>query len=226
MIDCPIRLAGLIVSDQSDAILARNVLRCDNDKFAPLEVRSTRNVFDYTARDLPATRRAVEHPRHGHVVDVARRASHFVAGFLARHRLADDVLFRHGFSQNAVQPRSLVERRASPPGWTGETPVIPSYESSPRITVLASNLPPCGSSAKLAVGKHALSPQIRRLHNTPQPFPQIRRYGMPIIQPIFGHDELRFWFEDREVGINPCPNPAFARGAPSQSSRLFAHPPR
>src|ERR1700674_3954133 len=169
MIDCPIRLAGLIVSDQSDAILARNVLRCDNDKFAPLEPRIKRNVFDYTARDLAANRRPVDHPRHGHVVDVARHASHFVAAFLARHRLADDVLFRHGFSQNAVQPRSLVERRAS-------APVTPSYESSPRITVLASNLPPSGSSAKLAVGKHALSPQIRFPHHTPQPFPHIRRY--------------------------------------------------
>jgi hypothetical protein len=49
---------------------------------------------------------------------------------------------------------------------------------------------------------------------------------MPIIQPIFGRDELRFWFEDHEVGIKPFRNSAFARGAPSQSSRLFAHPPR
>src|SRR6202140_1023504 len=128
-------------------------------------------------------------------------------------------------SKNRAHPNRAVPG-APPPGGRGEPPVTPSYESSPRITVLASNLPPSGSSAKLPVGKHALSPQIRRLHHTPQPFPQIRRYGMPIIQPIFGHDELRFWFEDHEVGIKPFRNSAFARGAPSQSSRLFAHPPR
>ena len=44
MIDLPIRQAGLIVSDQSDAILAWNVLRRDNDKFAPLELRIKRDV--------------------------------------------------------------------------------------------------------------------------------------------------------------------------------------
>ncbi len=29
-----------------------------------------------------------------------------------------------------VDPRSLVEGRASPPGWTGETPVTPSSRSN------------------------------------------------------------------------------------------------
>src|SRR6266446_7386719 len=94
MIDLPIRQAGLIVSDQSNAILARNVLRRDGYKFAPHELRVKRNVFDYTARDLAANRRAVEHPRHSHIVDVARRASHFVTALLARYRFADNVL-RH-----------------------------------------------------------------------------------------------------------------------------------
>src|SRR5437667_12392801 len=76
------------------------------------------------------------------------------------------------------------------------------------------NLPPRGSSAKLTVGKHALSPQIRRFHNAAQLFSQVRRYGMPIMQPIFSRDERRFWFEDHEVGIKSFRNSAFASGAP------------
>src|SRR6266852_6331864 len=107
----------------------------------------------------------------------------------------------------------------------GETPVTPSYEIT-RVTVLASNLSPSSSSAKLAVGKHALSAQIRRFHHTPQLFPEIRRHRMPIMQPILGHDQLRFRFEDHEVGIKSFRNSAFARGAPSESRRLLRHPPR
>jgi len=49
---------------------------------------------------------------------------------------------------------------------------------------------------------------------------------MPIMQPIFGDDELRFWFEDHEVGIKSFRNSAFVSGAPSESRRLFRHPPR
>ena len=49
---------------------------------------------------------------------------------------------------------------------------------------------------------------------------------MPIMQPIFGHDELRFWFEDHEVGIKAFRNSAFTSGAASQSSWLFRHPSR
>src|SRR6266403_6374417 len=88
------------------------------------------------------------------------------------------------------------------------------------------NLPPCGSSAKLTVGKHALSPQICRSYNAVQRFSQVRRHGMAIMQPLLGHDELRFWFEDHEVGIKSYRNAAFARGAPSKSRRLLRHPPR
>src|ERR1700674_660617 len=111
------------------------------------------------------------------------------------------------------------------PAGRARRPFTPSYEIT-RLTVLASNLPPSGFSVKLAVGKHALSPQIRRFHNAAQLFPQVRRYGMPVMQPIFGHDELRFRFEDHEVGIKSFRNSAFASGATSQSSWLFAHPPR
>src|SRR5882762_7095152 len=118
-----------------------------------------------------------------------------------------------------------VERRASRPAGRARRPSL--HRMSHRAPLGTSiNLPPSGSSAKLTVGKHALSPQIRRFHNAAQLFSQVRRYGMPIMQPIFGHDELRFWFEDHEVGIKAFRNSAFASGAPSKSRRLLGHPPR
>src|SRR6266481_1581433 len=182
MIDLSIRQARLIVSDQSDAILAWNILRRDHYKFAPLELRIKRNVFDYTPRNLAANRRAVEHPRHGHVVDVPRRAGHFVAALLARHRLANNVL----------------------------------CHAQPFISHLAMNLPSSCLVGKLSIPEDAQTAQIRRPHYTPQLFSQIRGDGVPIMQPIFGHDELRFWFEDHEVSIKSFRNAAFASGAPSE----------
>ncbi len=44
------------------------------------------------------------------------------------------------------------------------------------------------------------------------------------MQPIFGHDELCFRFEDNQVGIAAFRYTAFARVASSQSSRFLSHP--
>src|SRR5271166_1976869 len=98
MIYLPIRQAGLIVSDQGDAILARNVFCCDDRKLAPVELRVKRDFLDYAARNLAANGRSVEHSRQGHVIDVARRAGYLVAAFLARYRLADDLFLRHAMT--------------------------------------------------------------------------------------------------------------------------------
>src|SRR5258708_37136354 len=135
MIDLPLRKAGLIVAHQINAVLTRNVVRRDNYKFAPVELGAKRDLFDYSARNLAAHGRAVKHSRQGHIVDVARRAGYFVAAFLARHRLADDVRFRHAY---------------------------PFITVSSSTTALATDLTSSSLSQKLAAAEDALSPQIRR----------------------------------------------------------------
>jgi len=85
MIDFPIRQAGLIVSDQSDAILARNVFCRDDYKLVPVDLRVERDFLDDSSRNLAANRRPVDHARQGHVIDVARSAGNFVAAFFPRY---------------------------------------------------------------------------------------------------------------------------------------------
>src|ERR1700722_10716944 len=99
MIDLPLREAGLIVSDQSDAILAWNIARRDDHESGPVDLWVKRDRLDDPPRNLATNRRAEEHSRQGHVIDVPRPASYFVAAFFARHRLADDVFFRHVITQ-------------------------------------------------------------------------------------------------------------------------------
>src|SRR3979490_842309 len=98
MIDSSIRQARLIITDQSNAVLARNVFRRDNYKFAPVELGAKRDPLNYSARNLAAHGCAIKHSRQRHVIDVPRSAGHFVAAFLPRYRLADDVRFRHTYS--------------------------------------------------------------------------------------------------------------------------------
>src|SRR5271154_976664 len=95
MIDSSIRQAWLIISNQSDAILARNVFCRDDYKFAPVELSVEPDVLDHTSRNLAANGRSVEHSRQVHIIDVARGSGYFVATFFAWHRLPDDVLCRH-----------------------------------------------------------------------------------------------------------------------------------
>src|SRR5258706_2371162 len=94
MIDPAVREARLVVEDQRDAILSRNISRRDGDEFVPVKSRIERNRLDCSTRNLAADSGAVEHSRQGHVVDVPRGSRDFVAAFLARYRCSDDVL-RH-----------------------------------------------------------------------------------------------------------------------------------
>src|ERR1700756_2420579 len=90
MVDEFTRQAGLIVSDQRNAIFTGNVF-CGNDhEFMPRDARTESDLPDSAAGNLAAHRGAEEHVRQNHVVDVLRLSSYFVAPFLARNRLADD----------------------------------------------------------------------------------------------------------------------------------------
>jgi hypothetical protein len=104
MIDLPISQAWLVLPDQSNAIVARNVLCSDDYKFAPLQRSTKRNIFYDSPGNLAANGRAIEHSRQRHVVNVACRPGYFVAAILARHRPADDVLFRHAKSPQYTPP--------------------------------------------------------------------------------------------------------------------------
>src|SRR6266853_6513598 len=112
MIHHAIRQAGLVVADQSYAILAGNVVRGDDYKFAPVELWIKRDLFNYSARNPAANGRSVEHSGQGYVIDVPRRAGYFVAAFLARHRLADEVLFRHAYPCYSLVIITVLSSRA------------------------------------------------------------------------------------------------------------------
>src|SRR5580698_449590 len=95
MIHFAIGQAGLIVADQSDAILAGDIFRRHDYEFGPVELRIEGNFLDCAARNLAANGRAVKHSWQGHVIDVLRGTVYFVAAFLARYRLADCVVRCH-----------------------------------------------------------------------------------------------------------------------------------
>src|SRR5260370_13218753 len=166
MIDGAIRQAGLVVADQSDAILARNVLRRDDYKFAPVKLWVKRDLFNNSARNPAANGRCVEHSRQGLVIDVPRRAGYFVAAFLARHRLADEVLFRHAYPCYSLVIITVLSSRASEGSVVCRGLPIPRFARNNNIS-LEANLSPSSPSAKLATAEHGLPAQVRSFHHTP-----------------------------------------------------------
>src|ERR1700676_2546462 len=89
------RQTRLIVSDQRNAILSRNVFYGDDHEFIPGDTRSEGNVADSSARNLAANGCPEEHVGQNHVVDILRPSGYLVAPFLARNRLADDAIRIH-----------------------------------------------------------------------------------------------------------------------------------
>lgn len=77
VIDRSIRQTWLIVFDQGDTILAGDILRGDDYELVPIKVWSEHDIFYFAAGDAATHRRAVQHVRQNHVVDVPRFSRNF-----------------------------------------------------------------------------------------------------------------------------------------------------
>src|ERR1700680_1790068 len=89
------RQTRLIVSDQRNAILSRNIFCGHDHEFIPGDAGSESNVSDSSAWNLAPNRSPKEHVGQNHVVDILRPSGYLVAPFLARNRLADDAIRIH-----------------------------------------------------------------------------------------------------------------------------------
>src|ERR1700676_3548745 len=77
--------AGLIVQDQGDTVLARNIFGRYNAEFVPRNFRTKGNLLYPAARDAGTDRGSIEHAGHFYVVNVACRSGGLVPAFLAWH---------------------------------------------------------------------------------------------------------------------------------------------
>src|ERR1700685_2664819 len=100
MVDQIARQARLIVSDERDAIFPGNILRRYDYKLLPGDAGAERDLLDSAAGNLAANRRAIDHIRQKHIVDVLSFSGYFVAALLARNRRADDVLMVHDLTRS------------------------------------------------------------------------------------------------------------------------------
>src|SRR5271156_6301336 len=95
MIDELARQAGLILSDQRDAIFPKNIFRRYDHKFIPGNSRTECDFCDSAPRNAAANRCSKERIRQNHVVDVLRSPSYLVASLFAWDRIADDAIAIH-----------------------------------------------------------------------------------------------------------------------------------
>ena len=90
-----IRQAWLIVPDQRDAILPRNIFRGNDHEFIPGNSRSERDLSDPAAGNLAANGCSEQHIWQNHIIDVLRSSGYLVASLFARNRLANDPIAAH-----------------------------------------------------------------------------------------------------------------------------------
>src|SRR5262245_33339861 len=90
MIDDAISEARLVIKDQRDDVATRNVLRRNDDIFAPLNSASKCYLSNFSAGDLAADSCAVQHSGQRHIVDITRTASDLVEPLLTRDRTTDN----------------------------------------------------------------------------------------------------------------------------------------
>ncbi len=95
MVNKLVRQTRLIVPNQCDAILPGNIFRGNDHEFIPGDFGTECDLVDAAARNLTANRRSEEHVGQNHIVNILRPSGYLVAPFLARNRLADDVLAVH-----------------------------------------------------------------------------------------------------------------------------------
>src|SRR6266700_2016245 len=92
MLEVVFNRVGLVVYDQSDNILAGDVLCGDNGEFVPRNFRCEADVADLAARAGCADGCAMEHAGQDLIVDIDRLPGDFIAALFARHWRADNVL--------------------------------------------------------------------------------------------------------------------------------------
>src|SRR5258708_12917514 len=95
MVDEFNRQAWLIVSDQRDTILPRNIFRRNDHEFIPGNSRTEGDLSDPAAGNLAANRRSEKHIWQNHIVDVLGSAGYLVAPLLARNRLPTNAIPVH-----------------------------------------------------------------------------------------------------------------------------------
>src|SRR5438093_12562615 len=95
MIDDLIGEARLVVENQRDGILSRNVWRRDDDELVP---RNAGNVFDpddFAARNFTPHRNTVDHSGKGEIIDIPGTAGNLVETFFSGDRPANDLFPKH-----------------------------------------------------------------------------------------------------------------------------------
>ncbi len=95
MIDALGRQIRLIIDDERDNILARNVVRRYNREFVPRQSRRKVNGPDPAARYWTAHRHTMQHAGELEIVNVLGVAGDFVAALFARNGLADGLEHLH-----------------------------------------------------------------------------------------------------------------------------------
>src|ERR1700732_4592267 len=77
---------------------------------------------------------------------------------------------------------------------------------------------------KFAISKHQFPAKVRSLHDSAQFFTYIGRNGVPVIEPVLGHDEFRICVEYDQVRVVAGRDPSLARTESGESSWTFTHP--
>src|ERR1700683_1816699 len=103
------RQAWLIVSNERDAILSRNVLRGYNHELVPGDAGVECDFLDSAAGNLAANRRAIKHSRQNHIVNVHSFSGYFLAPLFARNRSTDDAFMVH----DSTLLRDMIRRSAT-----------------------------------------------------------------------------------------------------------------
>ena len=150
--------ARLVVQNQRDAVLSRNVLGGYDDIFIPVDARTKMDLFDFAARDGATYGRAVKHAGQSHVIHVTRRSSDFVPAFLARHGSSNDVTDGHKLFAGDI----LYET----------TGVSNLYLSLGRP--LPAEFSPFWLSREFAIAEYAIAAQVSCLDHAAKFFAQIR----------------------------------------------------
>src|SRR5579871_3722329 len=109
MTDDMLREIGLIVHDQRDDVLARNVAGGHDGEFVPREIACELNAADAPARDGAAHGYAMKHSRKGEVIHVLRLTSNFLSALLPRYGSAD--CLEHLVTQRSWRRRAACSRR-------------------------------------------------------------------------------------------------------------------
>jgi hypothetical protein len=100
VIDDPVSKEGLVIEDQRDEVLARDVFCRDDREVVPTNTLRKADVADVAARNGAADGQSVEHARQRDVVDVLRCARYLAASLLAGNRGSDYPVF-HLFTLHA-----------------------------------------------------------------------------------------------------------------------------